>query len=292
MRVRIAIPESHVSEDVLNSGLEAVTALDHHLMVSGAAPTFSDLLARGGVRWQKEPPGDEHFDHALVVAGRGWGDCDDLAPMRAGELRATGEDPHARAVVMRSGPSSWHAIVERGDGSYEDPSRAAGMGNGVHGVEFFGGDNWRAGWPTPDAPLIEVVGSAIPSVHPLMFEPNGRPAIATKHHRGTAWARVDLPWGVEGHALSCICPGRTVRDALHEAVEGACDLGELCGVDSESIARLLAARALADGHDVHDVAGELAAQGVYFDPALWEAMMDVGSVYSTGRGRPRDAKRF
>lgn len=57
------------------------------------------------------------------------GDCEDLAAARVGELIASGIDPDARPVVYRPRPGLMHVIVSRGDGSYEDPSAALGMGN-------------------------------------------------------------------------------------------------------------------------------------------------------------------
>ena len=101
---------------------------------------FSDAVSAGRVRWKPEPPGDEHFDLSTTVAKRGWGDCDDLAPWRAAELRVTGQDPEAYSYVYPSGPHRWHAIVRRGDGSDEDPSRAAGMG--AVGGDEYGGPFW------------------------------------------------------------------------------------------------------------------------------------------------------
>jgi hypothetical protein len=49
-------------------------------------------------------------------------DCDDLGPARAAELRLKGE-PNARAVaVWLPEMRQWHIMVEREDGSLEDPS--------------------------------------------------------------------------------------------------------------------------------------------------------------------------
>ena len=127
MRVNVAIPEAHVDAPVLNAALESVTRLNEEMLAQGEVPTFTDGL-KEGIKWKPEPPGDEHFDHAATVLRRKWGDCDDLAPWQAASLRHTGEDPEARAIVRRSGPKRWHAIVRRGDGSIDDPSKAAGMG--------------------------------------------------------------------------------------------------------------------------------------------------------------------
>ena len=57
----------------------------------------------------------------------GFGDCEDLAGSRAGELRAKGYR-RARAFAKRTGPKLVHILVDRGDGVIEDPSRRLGMG--------------------------------------------------------------------------------------------------------------------------------------------------------------------
>lgn len=126
MRIRITVPDEHVTPDVVDPVLEAVTRLDEHMVRSGQSPTSSALIAKGAV-WRPEPPGDEHFDHGATIEARGWGDCDDWAPLHAASLRASGEDPGARARVVPSGPNTFHAIVERSTGEIEDPSERAGM---------------------------------------------------------------------------------------------------------------------------------------------------------------------
>jgi len=117
MRINVAVPEAHVDAPVLDAMLESVTRLDQKLLQEGAVPTAKEAIKKHGVRWQPEPPGEEHFDHAGTVMQRGHGDCDDLAPHHAASLRHTGEDPGAKAVVYRSGPMRWHAVVQRSDAS-------------------------------------------------------------------------------------------------------------------------------------------------------------------------------
>lgn len=49
-------------------------------------------LYHTGVRYRPEPPGSvEMFDDIPTVLGRGWGDCDDLAPFRLAQLWKEGE---------------------------------------------------------------------------------------------------------------------------------------------------------------------------------------------------------
>lgn len=131
MRVRLAVPED-LDEDTkqaaLNAALESVTQANTGLIAARRVPIFERALKERGIKWQPEPPGDEHFDLATTVYRRRHGDCDDLAPYQAASLRVTGRDPEAQAVVYRSGPDRYHAVVLRGDGSVDDPSRRAGMG--------------------------------------------------------------------------------------------------------------------------------------------------------------------
>ena len=126
MRIRIAVPDEHVGADVIDPVLEAVTRLNDHMIQTGQTPTSHELIARGAI-WRPENMADEHFDHGGTIASRGWGDCDDWAPLHAATLRASGEDPGARATVIPSGPNTFHAIVKRSNGTIEDPSIAAGM---------------------------------------------------------------------------------------------------------------------------------------------------------------------
>lgn len=123
------MPERHISKPILDAALEATTLLDESLIESGA-PTFRE--AGHKVVWRPEPAGHgENFDHVLTGLRRGWMDCDDLAPWHAASLRVTGQDPDAFAEVYKSGPGRWHAVVRRGDGSIDDPSKWRGMRPGV-----------------------------------------------------------------------------------------------------------------------------------------------------------------
>jgi hypothetical protein len=188
MRIRLAVPEEHASPDVVDAALEAVTRTDEQLLASGKVPPFSPDT---GVRWRPEPMGDEHFDNASIVLGRGWGDCDDLAPWRAASLRHSGEDPGAFARVIPSGPSTYHAVVQRSDGSLDDPSVAAGMKvSGPHTVG--GGDAIHVHALDPhDGRVYE--GALLPTVGPLTHVAG--PAYAIRHLGacGMWQARCDAP---------------------------------------------------------------------------------------------------
>jgi len=252
MRINVAVPEAEVTKPVLDAALESVTRLDEQLIKSGSVPTFRKALARDHIKWKPEEPGDEHFDHAGIVQRRRWGDCDDLGPWHAASLRATGEDPGATAIVRRSGPTRWHAYVERSDGSSEDPSREAGMGKKADGV----------------------VGAVLG----VMFNPTElqgvggddlgeyivRPSIALRPTPRQGWqARVDVPWHEResrillptDYAMTTLHSQANPAQALVGALEGACKLGIIGGyAHPDHIARIGAICDTIDGVAYEDIA--------------------------------------
>lgn len=269
MRVNVAIPEAHVSAPILNAALEATTRLNEALIKSGEVPLFDAV--KGRIRWKPEPPGQEHFDHAKVVLGRGWGDCDDMAPFAAASMRASGEDRGAKAVVKKSGPTRWHAIVQRSDGSFRDPSRETGMGqtNGVLGAAL--PLMMRA---KPSA-VVGEVGTYL-----------ARPQLALRPVRDAtgqveAWqARADLPW----HWVPGRSPSDVAMVSLHasptssQAVVGACDglinIGEANDVSDDVLDRAAAIRDMADGATWEEIADE------YGEEHANAAGQIVGSFFS------------
>lgn len=258
MRVQVAIPEAHVDAPVLDAALEATTRLNEAMLKEGSVPTFTQGLKAADIRWKPEPPGAEHFDHAQEVMRRRWGDCDDLAPWHAASLRHTGEDPGARAIVRKSGPRRWHAIVQRSDGSIDDPSKAAGMGQssvvGGHG------------------PYCGIAGAAVP----LMYEPPShavggayivKPAIALRPVYGNWQARADLPWTWREHlqhdkatpsdyAMVSLHQDPVASTALTGAIDGAVLLGHHAGfADPEHINRLCALSDAIEGVPYEELCG-------------------------------------
>jgi hypothetical protein len=84
-------------------------------------------LYESRARYRREKPGHEFWKgalDALGVAESMTGDCEDLAAYRAAELRFFDGEP-ARVRIVRTERGSFHAVVERGDGTLEDPSRIA-----------------------------------------------------------------------------------------------------------------------------------------------------------------------
>lgn len=221
MDIQLAVPETHVSADVLDAALEAITRLDEDMIARGAAPTFDHVLAQGGVRWRPEPPGAERFDNAAIVTARGWGDCDDLAPWHAATLRVTGADPGATAFARPSGPNRWHAVVRRSDGSVDDPSRAAGMGR-LEGAA-----------PPVTSPMYR----ARPGVHGVIV----KPAIALRRISDGWEARTDLPWSESDYAMSALAQSPVAEQALVGAIDSVCTLHDASGFGHEPSAGALSA---------------------------------------------------
>jgi len=128
-----------LSESTLTAALVGLTAFNAEwLRAHPSAPT----LYESGVRYQREPRGNERWQVLPDLLRTKRGDCEDLAAARAAELQVSGEDPDAVAVARAVRPGLWHIVVARGDGTTEDPSKVLGMGKRdiMAGVgEFKGG---------------------------------------------------------------------------------------------------------------------------------------------------------
>lgn len=263
MRIRIAVPEEHVDPGVIDAAAEAVTRLNESMIRSGAGPTSDQLLAMGAI-WRPEPPGDEHFDHVGTIAARGWGDCDDWSPARAATLRATGEDPGARVRTVPSGPSTFHAMVERSSGDLETGPHDISAQAGMKPLSQVSGDGTIEVWACDPHDGRIYQGSLAPTVGPISIHCGPQFAVrgVSVVGAGPYWeARCDMPITGsplvpvrsyvrrEGHrhprrgrrvhgvsvvgnvpyALACIGHGPTALGALHSALCGAV----LCGDASE-----------------------------------------------------------
>lgn len=266
MRINVAIPEAHVDAPPLDAALEAVTRLNESMLAKGEVPTAREAIQREGVLWKPEPPGAEHFDHAATVRQRGWGDCDDLAPWHAASLRHTGEDEGATAIVQPSGPRRWHAVVQRSDGSIDDPSREAGMGrpHGVHGA-----------WLPVMAAPASVSGAYVV-----------RPQIALRPVRGGYQARADMPWHWREHLEDKPTPSDYAMTALHTApvastaLVGACVGAALLGdaggfADPEHVDRICCIADACDGMPYEHLAE------IYGDEHAHAASSVVGSFFGS-----------
>lgn len=255
MRIRLAVPDSHVSPDVLDAALEASTRANQSMLRAGEVPPISELINAGKVKWAPEPFKDgEHFDlldevHRRVRAGEGWADCDDLAPAYAAELRENGTDPDAFAAVVKSGPSTWHAKCFYGDGSEApDPSKAAGMGRRSSRVAGLFGTS--------------VMGMASEGA-----------ILGVRPARGRWAARCDVPEVDALRALSGVAIGPDPCAALVRAIDGAFTVGvESGGCDPTDLACALAVRQAVAGEsfdEAVDACGEYVPEEV------------IGSIFSS-----------
>jgi hypothetical protein len=224
VRIRLAIPDRLVTPEALEAALEATSLANEQAVIRGEVPHAIDAI-RAGVKWKPEPYLDgEHFDLSHVVAARGWGDCDDLAPYLTGSLRASGEDPGARSRVYKTGRDRWHVVTETSDGQILDPSKWAGMGK-------------KSG----------AAASGIVGVIDRPFARIGEGALCCVPHAGKYWSRVDLPFpgGVVGHIASH-ARAATPEASLYRAMAGALACG--AEIDSELCerARVMGAMLLSD----------------------------------------------
>lgn len=123
LHVRVNVPAEPGALEALAEGLVCLNVW--YLSELDARGADVPPLYESGVRYRREPRGREWWESAADLLGvltHGTGDCEDLAAMRAAELRFTGEDEDARVKILRTS-RAFHAVVERGDGSIEDPSR-------------------------------------------------------------------------------------------------------------------------------------------------------------------------
>lgn len=120
MRVQLQVPaEAPWLNKVLALGVElAKDDLRRH-------PQLPRLF-RARVRYARtDDLGFENFALPSQVYRKGWADCDQLSVWAAAALQLRGIA--ARAVVRRSGPGLWHAVVRMPNGRILDPSRRLGM---------------------------------------------------------------------------------------------------------------------------------------------------------------------
>lgn len=122
LHVRIDVPPIPECIEALAEGLVRLNvALMEHASVRGVdAPYLYDT----DVRYRREPSGQEWWENAddiLGVITKNSGDCEDLAAYHAAWLRAF-DGEVARVKIIRTRRGTFHAVVEREDGSIDDPS--------------------------------------------------------------------------------------------------------------------------------------------------------------------------
>jgi hypothetical protein len=283
MRIRIAIPDDRITPELLEPVLETVTRVNESMIRDGTIPTASELVARGAI-WRPENLGDEHFDHGATIQERGWGDCDDWAPLKAAEMRATGEDPGAHATIVPSGPTTYHAIVQRSSGEQMRGADDISVQAGMRGHAAISGDGNMQVWACDPHDGRIYQGALAPTVGPLTIHCG--PGLAIRGccvvGGGRLYeARVDMPISgsplvrvvgysrtrhgpkrrvrVHGHvpyALSVTHVARSPLDALDGALCGAVLCGDAAelntSVDRYKLLALQSAMAGMSAGQVHD----------------------------------------
>jgi hypothetical protein len=123
LHVRIECPPIPGAIEALAEGLVRLNvALMEHAAERGVeAPYLYDT----DIRYRREPRGQEWWETADDIIGmvkKQSGDCEDLAAYHAAWLRAFAGEL-ARVKIIRTARGTFHAVVEREDGSLDDPSR-------------------------------------------------------------------------------------------------------------------------------------------------------------------------
>jgi hypothetical protein len=134
LKVEIHVPPVPAAIEAVAEGL---TGLNFWIMTEmEKRGTPLPRLYDSGIRYRRESAGREWWESisdALQVHGGGEGDCEDLSAIRAAELRFLYGEP-ARVRIGKTSRGSFHAVVQRGDGSIEDPSRI------INDRELYGDD--------------------------------------------------------------------------------------------------------------------------------------------------------
>ena len=123
LRIELHVPSSPEAIEAVAEGLVGLNCW----LLQQAHAQGMDIpnLYDSEIRYRREAPGEEWWESitdVMGVHGIGYGDCEDLAALRAAELRYY-EGELARVRIGRTSRGSYHAIVQRADGTLEDPSR-------------------------------------------------------------------------------------------------------------------------------------------------------------------------
>jgi len=233
------------TKEGLEAALEALANVDSAILRDDAS---IPRLYNSGVRYRREridtatgKRRDEWENIKQVLAVK-CGDCEDLVGWRVAELRVR-DNEAARGVVKRTGPSLWHALVQRADGRIEDPSRHLGMGGGNMGgntpmtrIQFYVRPDGQGGYvgelimPTipgaagPAQLATRAKGktkaNAVQSAAELADQALSNPAIAALLPPGTSTVIKALKLGASSPAAA----------ALYKGAEGAAKgVGKLLG---------------------------------------------------------------
>lgn len=123
VRLTCYVPDIHTAAAMLEGLTLACQAQLRQARTAGAP---LPKLYESGVRYKREPMGQEVWQLVKETLRKKSGDCEDLAAFRAAELREGGERG-ARAVMVEVAPGMIHCVVRRANGKIEDPSAKLGM---------------------------------------------------------------------------------------------------------------------------------------------------------------------
>jgi hypothetical protein len=115
--------ESPVNTKVLNIFVRTLCAYDVYWL--RLHPRTPDIY-KSGVRYRSQSPGVERFLPIPAVLAAGGGDCDQLAPWRAAELRVR-HGIKAMPEVVKISDRLFHVFVRYPNGKAEDISAHLGM---------------------------------------------------------------------------------------------------------------------------------------------------------------------
>lgn len=122
MLIEFDIP-SPVDVKALNIFVRALAAYDTLWLQRNPG---TPALYESGVRYKSQPAGFERFAPIPLILAAGSGDCDQLAPWRAAELRVR-HGIKALPEVRQFGDRLFHVYVRLPNGKAEDPSAHLGM---------------------------------------------------------------------------------------------------------------------------------------------------------------------
>lgn len=126
LHVRVNVPPVPDAIEALCEGLVRLNCWYMETADEHGVPTPRLYHPSCKIVYRREPAGQEWWESAadaLGVISERSGDCEDLANYRTAELRTFFDDPGARTRIVPTKRGTFHAIVQRGDGSFEDPSR-------------------------------------------------------------------------------------------------------------------------------------------------------------------------
>ena len=123
-------PDPVLNKLILGYLLEALTLVDVAILKRN--PDLPNLYD-SGVRYRREPVGQEDWDDTVELYRIGYGDCEDLCAARSAELRVR-HGIAAKPIVkgpkrLDNGLMLYHIQVQLPDGRILDPSVKLGMGS-------------------------------------------------------------------------------------------------------------------------------------------------------------------